>query len=72
MNFAILSEFHHQDVSLHDIYENTTKLQTTPEDEACLVPSVSKKGHPNHLLSYSYQGTFKLAPLPGAYITTKM
>lgn len=54
MNFAILSEFHHQDVSLHDIYENTTKLQTTPEDEACLVPSVSKKGHPNHLLKASF------------------
>lgn len=59
MNFAILSEFHHQDVSLPDIYENTTKLQTTPEDEACLVPSVSKKGHPNHLLKASFSTATK-------------
>lgn len=54
MNFVILPGFHHQAVSLHDIYENITKPPTIPKDEACLVPSVSKKGHPIHLHKASF------------------
>lgn len=54
MNFVILSGFHHQDVSLHDIDENITKPQTVPKDETCLVPSLSKKGQWNHLLKASF------------------